>query len=342
MRVAGWLAGVALLALSGFAQEGWTRRAVAADTSAWRTVGATVVAEESRLTVRQEGEGNGFVLPRSAPPRREISVEADVTVLRRLGKGGWNFAGLTLWQDDANYWMLALVEGPEGSHGVDFVECQAGVWQAQSEPKTALKREGDVSFAWKTGAAYRLRLAFRDGKVCAEVADPADGRVVSAASYTLGDAQAVRSGRPGLIVHASVAECAGFSIGRREAAPGATVFFFFFAANRKRGVIGREKKGCGEKRRGKRGGRAAKWGWVRFARRAARARGYRLLSDFPKLCGLCGLCAEPGFCADAGRRQPCAGTNCGSCAMRLIRHRSLRMRATRATFLALPALTRRS
>jgi hypothetical protein len=87
-----------------------------------------------------------------------------------------------------------------------------------------------------------------------------------------------------------------------------------------------------------------KGGMYPVARRAARARGYWLLHDFQKLCGLCGLCANPEFCADACRRkrQPCAGTNPGSCAMRLMRHRSLRMRATRATILALPALTRRS
>ncbi len=220
MRVAGWFAGVTLLAASGMSQEGWTRRAVAADTNVWHALRTTVVAEGVRMTVRQEGEGNGFVLPRSTPPRREIAVAADVTVHRRLGKSGWNFAGLTLYQDDSNYWILALVEGPEGQHSIDFIECHAGVWQAQGEAKTALKREGDVSFAWKTGSAYRLSLAFRDGKVCAEVADPADGKILSAAFYVMSEVPAVRCGRPGLIVHASVAECTGFSIGKRETVPG--------------------------------------------------------------------------------------------------------------------------
>ncbi len=221
MRLAGWALGVVLVAASGFSQEGWRVRAAAADTNAWQALRATVAADGVRLDLRNEGEANGFVLPRATPPRREISVAAEVAVLRRLGQSGWNFAGVTLYQDDANYWMLALVEGPEGGHSLDFVECHAGVWQAQSEAKTALKREGNASFAWKAGTAYRLLLAFRDGRVRAEVSDPADGRVLSTAFFALGDGPAVRCGRPGLIVHASAAAVSGFavSVPQRPAAP---------------------------------------------------------------------------------------------------------------------------
>jgi hypothetical protein len=220
MRITGWIIGAVLLGINGFSQEGWQRRAVAADTNAWQDVRTAVAAGEGRLIVRNEGDMNGFVLPRSTPPRRDVSVEADVTVRQRLGKSGWNFAGVTLYQDDSNYWMLALVEGPEGSHSVDFIECHAGVWQAQNEGATALKREGNPSFAWKAGSAYRLRLAFRDGKVCAEVADSADGAVLASSFFTFGSVAAVRCGRPGLIVHASVAECAGFNVGKRGPSSG--------------------------------------------------------------------------------------------------------------------------
>ena len=214
MRVTGLLLGLVLLAMGGFSQEGWARRAVSADPNAWQALRTKVTVDAGLLVVRQESAENGFLLSRATPPRREISIEADVTVRQRLCKEGWNFAGLTLYQDDSNYWMLALVEGPEGSHRVDFIECHAGVWQAQNESATLLKRDGNPSFAWKAGTAYRLHLAFRDGKVCAEVSNPADGRVLSAASFAWAAVPAVRCGRPGMIVHASVAECTGFSIGK--------------------------------------------------------------------------------------------------------------------------------
>ena len=75
-------------------------------------------------------------------------------------------------------------------------------------------------------------------------------------------------------------------------------------------------------------------------KKGAETRGDWLLSDFQKLRG---LCSNPEFGEDVCRRkrQPSAGTNSGFCAMRLTRHRSLRMTATRATFLALPPSTRR-
>lgn len=214
----GWV--VCGLATGAYAGEAWQMREVARATNDWHTLRAGIESDGQALVFRNEGKENGFVLPRSLPPRRTVSVAADITVRQRLGKEGWNFAGVTLWQDDANYWMLALVEGPDGKHSVDFIENHAGVWQAQNEAKTALRREGHVSFDWKPGGAYRLSLALRDGKVCAEVADAVDGRALASASFALGSVPAVRCGRPGLIVHASVAGCAGFAVGARSAAAG--------------------------------------------------------------------------------------------------------------------------
>jgi hypothetical protein len=211
---------VGLLVTGVLAGDELQVREVASATNGWHASRAEIASDGVTLTLRNEGNANGFALPREVKQRLTVSVEADVTVRRRIGKGGWNFAGVTLYQDDANYWMLALVEGPEGKRSVDFIECHDGVWQAQGEAKTALKREGNVSFAWNAQTAYRLRLALRDGKVQAEVSDPVDGRALGAALFALGDTPAVRSGRPGLIVHASVAECRAIRVGMREAAPG--------------------------------------------------------------------------------------------------------------------------
>ena len=216
MRIAGWVAAVVLVATNGVAEEGWSQHSVPAETDAWHSLRVASTNESGRLSVRQEGDGNGFELPRIALPRREVSAEADIRVRQRLCSIGWNFTGVALYQDDANYWMLALVEGPEGKHTVDFIENRAGVWQAQSEQKTELKREGNVSFAWKSDTAYRLRLSFRNGKVCGDVSDPSNGHVIATASFALGGVPAVRSGRPGLIVHASAAVCDAFRFGLPE------------------------------------------------------------------------------------------------------------------------------
>jgi len=216
MRGKTLIAGFVLAAVSCFAQERWSQRAIAAETNAWRALRVAVAAEDGRLGLRQTGDANGFVFPSIAPCRHEVSAEADIRVSQRLCASGWNFAGVALYLDEANYWMLSLVEGPDGKHTVDFIENHDGVWQAQNEPKAALKREGNVSFAWKSGVTYRLCLAFREGRVCAEVSDPADGRTFGAASFAWGTASAVRSGRPALIAHASAAVCDTFKIGLRE------------------------------------------------------------------------------------------------------------------------------
>ena len=210
MRIAGWMTAVLWVAANGFAQDDGQRFEVATETNVWQPVRVVLASEQGRLAIRHEGEGNGFVLPSAARCRHGASVEADLCVERRLCASGWNFAGVALYGDDANFWTLALVEGPNGKHTVDFIENHAGVWQAQSESKTALKREGDVSFSWKADTLYRLRLALRDGKVCGEVIDPVSGRVLAKAAYTLGEVPAVRSGRPGLIVRASAAVCNAF------------------------------------------------------------------------------------------------------------------------------------
>lgn len=216
MRGKTCMVAVLLMAVSCFAQERWSQREVAAETNAWRPVRVALAAENGHLVLRPTSDGNGFVFPSVAPCRHDVSAEADIRIKQRLCSSGWNFAGVALYLDDANYWMLSLVEGPDGKHTVDFIENHDGVWQAQNESKTALIREGNVSFPWKSDVTYRLRLAFRAGKVCAEVSDPADGHTLGTASYAWKSAKAVRSGRSALIVHASAAVCDAFKIGLRE------------------------------------------------------------------------------------------------------------------------------
>jgi len=189
---------------------------VACDTNAWQTLGASsALAPDGALSVRHcdENGRTGVLLPRVARCRQNALAEADVAVSERLGSNGWNVAGLTLYQDDANYWMLALVEGPDGRHTIGFLENRAGVWQAQGEPATVLAREGNVSFDWKSGTRYRLRLALADGRVLAQVGEADGGRALSAASYVLGEVPAVRMGTPGVIVRDAAATVSNFRFG---------------------------------------------------------------------------------------------------------------------------------
>lgn len=215
MRVKGVWALVAWVALGGWARGEFRFEGVACDTNAWLALHVAAAADGAALEVRHQTEhGTGILLPRAARCRQSALVEAEVGVRERLGgRDGWNFAGLALYQDDGNYWLLALVEGPDGKHTVDFLENRAGVWQAQNEPATALTREGNVSFDWKSGTRYRLRLALSDGRVMAQVGEAGSGRTLGTASYALGEAPAVRMGTPGVIVRDSAASVAAFRFG---------------------------------------------------------------------------------------------------------------------------------
>jgi len=178
------MAAVAGVAGGARAQEAWRWQQVALVTNGWHAARISIDAEAGGgLAVRQSDEHNGFLVPLASRQRRTLAVEADLVVRERLCKAGWNFAGVTLCQDDGNLWLLALVEGPDGKRSVDFLESIGGVWQAQNEEPTRLKREGGVTFDWKPDTGYRLRLELADGKVTAHVSETAGGRVWGAAAY---------------------------------------------------------------------------------------------------------------------------------------------------------------
>jgi hypothetical protein len=171
----------------------------------WRDQAVELTADGDALVMRHEGNGNGFALPKAARFQRELAVEAVVTMRKRLLSSGWNFAGVTLYQDAANFWMLSLVEGPDGKHSIDFIECHNGTWQAQNAPGKALPKTGDASYGWKSDTPYRLRLAFVADKVVATVSDATGNQQLAQASYSLAQGPAVRAGMPGLIARGTEA-----------------------------------------------------------------------------------------------------------------------------------------
>ncbi|NOY82872.1 MAG: hypothetical protein GXP31_17885 [Kiritimatiellaeota bacterium] len=182
----------------------------------WEFTGGEWRIEDGRLVVRAAPEGwNALAYSVDAPFLGEQRVAATVIPRKRSTGGGWNFAGITVFADSSNLWLLALTEGPNGERYIDFIESLNGVWQAQNGTGTRLERvtEKDTHVRWEYGRAYRLFLELRRDKVVARVTDlEAGGRVVAAVSYRLGGAPAVTAGAPGLIVRGTEAAFADFEV----------------------------------------------------------------------------------------------------------------------------------
>lgn len=170
MRAFRWITFLILMGSLVSAETSWNWSVIDSDTNDWHTQRLDMSASVGQLDLHSQDDLRGIALICQKPSRRCISVEADVKISKRLCQEGWNYAGVTLYQDDANLWMLALVEGPNGDHSIDFLENHAGSWQAQNLAETALKREGTISFSWVAGESYKLRLSICDGAVRGQVA----------------------------------------------------------------------------------------------------------------------------------------------------------------------------
>jgi len=147
----------------------------------------------------------------------EGSVEADVTILKRIDASGWAAAGVTIRADEGNLWTLTLVEGPDGLRYTELMERCQDVHQAQSTGLTALAPvEGGLGGTWEYGKAYHLRLSLTRDRVSGQITDVASGQVVARHGWELGDALAVRDGWPTLRVDKVQAQFVDIAV---EAAP---------------------------------------------------------------------------------------------------------------------------
>ena len=123
------------------------------------------------------------------------SVEATVTVRKRLAAGGWAAAGVMVSSDSGNLWTLALVEGPAGERYTELMERCQDVHQAQSTGLTRLAGiEGGFEGKWEYGKTYRMRLSLTHDRVTGDVVDAASGRAIAKHGWLLGGALAVRDG----------------------------------------------------------------------------------------------------------------------------------------------------
>ncbi len=165
----------------------------------WETLGGAWDVADGRLTT-DGGTGRRFASFVSVPESETLVFTADLCVRKRSAPDAWVTAGLCLLLDTANFWQLALVDGPDGTRYAELVEMHASTWQAQREGVTALEQtayEGAYD-SWEYGHDYRLRLTVDAESITGEVIEPATGAVRTRIAYAWADVRAVRCGRPAM------------------------------------------------------------------------------------------------------------------------------------------------
>lgn len=162
---------------------------------------------------RFRGGGGEARLLCLTPASGQVRVEADLTVDQRLDDQ-WTYAGLCLYLDSGNHWQLLLVEGPDGRHYPELLERMNGIHQAQrgaAGPGSALSgaTTGDLR-TWTDGTRYRLAMELTPEGIVGSVTDPATGaRWEQSFSFAVG--QAVKEGRPGMVVRGCSGNFAAFT-----------------------------------------------------------------------------------------------------------------------------------
>ena len=210
---------LALLSGSVVAAEGSRPQLVFSDTfseasSDWETTGGEWRVAGGKYGATYDGSGNAIAYPRLAPFLGVQTIRATVAVQRRGVSSGWSFAGITVFQDESNLWLLAFTEGPQGQRYVDFLESYRGEWQTQNSGPTRLDFTvgKDLRTQWSYDTEYELRLDLAGQGIAATVRTRADGAVVGSARYGFGKAKAVRMGIGGLIVRGCQASFSNVSV----------------------------------------------------------------------------------------------------------------------------------
>jgi len=144
-----------------------------------------------------------WIVSSKAPDLEQQVLEVKMTVQERLSEDGWSVAGIMMWIDADNYFMLGFTEAPDKKqHYIDFLENLGGKWQAQQEEGTRLKalKEKNMALNWKYNTEYKLRFELDKKGITGTVLNPETDKVISQRRYEFGDAEAIRSGRFGMLV----------------------------------------------------------------------------------------------------------------------------------------------
>jgi len=174
----------------------------------WGNTGGEWEASGGKFHGREPSSGhNAMAIPADCPEIDNGTVEARVRMGERLAEGGWALAGIGLFHGPGDFWIIALNEDAKGGRYVDFIECRGGHWQAQAEGATRLRealQEGGRG-TWRRDEAHILRLTLDEKGITGGVVGP-DGTVVARRRFEFGETDAVRSGRPALLVRGCAAE----------------------------------------------------------------------------------------------------------------------------------------
>ena len=160
----------------------------------------------------------GFAMYLDAPRAARVEVAATLTPAV-AGTNGWATLGVSIFDDERNFWHLALVQAPPsadgkpGAHYFELCESRKGTWLAQLNDRLKMEHS-EQHGSWNYGQSYAFVLV-TDGKgIRGEVRDSV-GRLVFARRFAFpapsadGSVAAVTCGRPAL--HANGGFCGRFA-----------------------------------------------------------------------------------------------------------------------------------
>ena len=142
-----------------------------------------------------------FAILENAPYGSKQVIETTIKIHKPTGNS-WKVAGIAIYNNDANYWHLALVEKPEDmgkGHFIELAEMYNGAWVANWAPETALLQSisSNTELNWKYNHPYKLRIELNQDSISGFVSE-LDGRELSKLGFEFNHNKAVKYGKPAL------------------------------------------------------------------------------------------------------------------------------------------------
>ena len=165
-------------------------------TAGWVANPISWTYDEDSRTLATDGM-SPFALA-DVPRAREVVVAANVRP-EGAGTNGWATLGVSIHDDDQNFWHVALVRHPPeegGHHTFELCEMRNGVWLSQGIDRLrCIERRHKGT--WKYGETYdvSLRLDRTAHAIFGEIKNSA-GEILFSCSFALPASKAVLCGRP--------------------------------------------------------------------------------------------------------------------------------------------------
>lgn len=159
-----------------------------------------IVWEAEDVGLVATSHANEFAIYKTSSLYKRVTVSADVKIEASLGNE-WKMAGVSVYQNNENFWHFALVASPDNEEKrfFELSEMRDGTWLAQSNLKQVAHVPSDGT--WKPGETYRLTTVLDENGVEGTATD-ATGKVLCQIKYQFTDT-AVDCGKPAL-------HCSGF------------------------------------------------------------------------------------------------------------------------------------